>query len=233
VIGDSFHIAVAQDVGRDAERGHGILYVHVLYQFRIGRSGLHDGAAQRIFELSAVEMAAAVLCNLAGPARDDILMAFSAALGVIGRPQSVGDLLDLFEDESIVVEGMTRPHVAGVDAFERRALLGSAVGLVIEARCGFSRSGLGRHDSGRPDRGRCVARQFALDAAFVREPFTSRLAVVTADRFRHDALALYLSGVDGTYHCRPQADRYARGYADFFHSGLPKCSPSLWRLCCL
>ena len=93
-------------------------------------------------------MAAAVLGDLTGAAGHDILMAFSAALRVVGRPEAVCDLLHFLEHESIVVEGLTRLHVIGVDAFERRALLRRAVGHVIEAGLGFGRRGLGRTTPG-------------------------------------------------------------------------------------
>src|SRR5688572_7249805 len=75
-----------------------------------------------------------MLGDLAGAAGHDVLMAFGAALRVVGRPEPVGQHFDFFEDEAVVVERAVRFGVVLVERVERRPLSQEAVGAVVEAR---------------------------------------------------------------------------------------------------
>ena len=66
-----------------------------------------------------------MLGHLAGAAGDDVLMALAARLGVVGRAEAVGDGLDLFEDEPVVVERPQRHDVVLVERVERLGPAGS------------------------------------------------------------------------------------------------------------
>ena len=83
---------------------------------------MHERTAKRLEELVAHEPTRAVLRNLAGTARRDVLMTLAATLRVIDGAQSVRDYFDFLEDEAVIVERTQRHDIVLVDRLERRAL---------------------------------------------------------------------------------------------------------------
>jgi hypothetical protein len=69
---------------------------------------VHERAAEGFEELVTIKTPRTVLGDLARAARDDVLVAFAAALGVVDRADAVIDRLDLFENEAVVVERAQR-----------------------------------------------------------------------------------------------------------------------------
>ena len=63
-----------------------------------------------------------LLGDLARASGHHVLMALTAALRVVGRPEPVGDLFNLLEDESVVVERGERRDVAFFDGVKGRPL---------------------------------------------------------------------------------------------------------------
>src|SRR5687768_8294831 len=74
-----------------------------------------------------------MLCDLARAASDDVLMAFTAALRVVRRTQSVADELLFFENEPVVIERPQDDDVVFVDRVEWRPLYIEAVRHAVEA----------------------------------------------------------------------------------------------------
>ena len=79
------------------------------------RATLDQRSARAIRRRPRLEPAGSVLGDLARAAGHDILVAFAAALRVVGRSESVGDRFDLFEDEAVVVERPQRDDVVLID----------------------------------------------------------------------------------------------------------------------
>ena len=90
---------------------------------------------------SSLQAPGAVLGDLAGAARDDVLVTFAAGLRVVRRPEAVGDRLDFLEDEAVVVERTQRHHRVLVDGVEGRTLRVEAVGAIVEGGRRFGRAG--------------------------------------------------------------------------------------------
>ena len=98
---------------------------------------MDERSAQRREELAVVGTASAMFGDLARAARDDVLMAFAAALGVVSGPQAVGGRFDFLEDEPIVVERSQRDDRVLVQGVERRSLRVEPVRQIVESRQGF------------------------------------------------------------------------------------------------
>ena len=81
----------------------------------MGCARMDQRPAERLEELAFEQSSGAMFRDLAGAAGDDVLVAFAAALGVVGRAEAIGDGLDFFENEPIVVERAERDDVVFVD----------------------------------------------------------------------------------------------------------------------
>ena len=128
---DRLDEAVAQRVGRDAERADVVLDGDELHDVGMGGARLDQRPAQRLEELAVEHVPGAVLGDLARAAGHDVLVALAAALGVVGRAQAVVDGLDLLEDEPVVVERAQRDHIVLVSV-SNGGPCDEAVGLVVE-----------------------------------------------------------------------------------------------------
>jgi hypothetical protein len=81
-----------------------------------------------------------VLGDLAGAARDDVLVTFAAGLRVVGRPEPSAIVLDLLEHEAVVVERTQRDDRVLVERVERRPC-GSKPLVRLSKAAGASRNG--------------------------------------------------------------------------------------------
>ena len=70
----------------------------------IGGARLNQRSAERFEELIAIERAGAVFGNLAGAARDDVLVALATTLRVVRGSEPIARRFDFFEDEAVIVE---------------------------------------------------------------------------------------------------------------------------------
>src|SRR5437660_11285484 len=93
------------------------------------RSTRLDERTARRFEKLAIEgMPSPVLGYLARAARDDVLMACGAALGVIGRPKTVLCGFLFFKNEPAIIVRAKRLYIVLGDRVKIRPLLKIAVG---------------------------------------------------------------------------------------------------------
>ena len=106
----------------------------MLKDLRMGGPRLDERTTHRLDELQQFQAPGAVLGDLAGATRDDVLVTFAACLCIERRPQPVGDRFHFFEDEPVVVEGTQRDHRVFVDVVECRTLRVETVGAIVE--CG-------------------------------------------------------------------------------------------------
>src|SRR5262249_50390248 len=90
-------------------------------------------------ELPTGPMPGSLFGDLTGAARHDVLVAFAAALRVVGRSETIGHCFDLLENETIVVERAERLDVVFVQRLVVRPLLVESIGLVAETGRGFER----------------------------------------------------------------------------------------------
>ena len=130
---DRLDVAGAERVGRDAERADVVLERDALDDVRVRGAGLDQRAAERLEEHLAVHAPGAVLRDLARAAGHDVLVAFAAALRVVGRAEPVRDQLDFLEDEAVVVERAPRHDRVFIEGFVGRPLRRESVGPVVEA----------------------------------------------------------------------------------------------------
>src|SRR5438128_1536766 len=83
-------------------------------------------------------MSGAVLRNLARATRHHVLVTLSAALRVVDRTETIGDPLDLLEDEAVVVVRTQRLDRPFLEALVRRPLHQISVGAIVEPGRGFT-----------------------------------------------------------------------------------------------
>jgi len=69
---------------------------------------------------------------LAGASGDDVLVALSTALGVIGGTEAILNSFNLLEDEAVIVKGAERYDIVLVQCLESSPLLTEAVGQVVK-----------------------------------------------------------------------------------------------------
>src|SRR5207248_9435145 len=103
-VGDTLHEPVTEGVGGNAKSPDIILHVDVFNDLRICCTRLNERAAGRFEELVIKCMSSAMLGYLASPSGDDILVAFPATLGVIGRTEPLFCSFNLFKDKAAVVK---------------------------------------------------------------------------------------------------------------------------------
>ena len=195
-VGDALDEAVAERVGRDAERADVVFERDALDDCRVGRARVDQRAAERFEEAAGrVHPSGAMLGDLAGAAGDDVLVALGTALRVVGRAEAVGDHFDFLEDEAVVVERAVRHDVIFIDRVERRSLPQKAVGAVVEAgrrlaeeiRLRDCRRFLCRHSSRMLEAAGGAARRPSsrgpVTAAAMRSPRPVQTFSVLASRF--------------------------------------------------
>ena len=98
---DRFDVAGPEHVRRNPERPDVVAHRDQLGRLRMCRARGDERPALRLEELPAGEMPGPLLRDLARATGDDVLMAFAAALRVVGRPQTIGDTRALSENSSL------------------------------------------------------------------------------------------------------------------------------------
>ena len=133
-IAETFYEAVAQRVGGEAEGVDGVGIRRFLDDFRIEGPRMDERATRGFEELVPCAAPRPVFGNLAGTARDDVLMAFPAALRIVDWAQSITFRFRRLENEPVVVErSAAYGDVFLVQGVEGRALFDEPVRQIVEA----------------------------------------------------------------------------------------------------
>src|SRR5262249_13191803 len=114
--------AIAECVERGAEGAHFVAAKHALLNGGVDRPVIDQRSTRMINEIDAVEVPGPQLSDLADRAGDRVLVTLGAGLGVVDRPEPLGDPVALLESGAISVE---------------LGLCDETVGQIVETRRGF------------------------------------------------------------------------------------------------
>src|SRR5580765_6409670 len=131
-IRNGLYEAVAKGICRDTETPDRIRGGDLLDDIRISSARVDKSSAQGFKELTVFCTPGSQLRYLAGASCDDVLVALSTALCVIGGTEAILNRLNLLENETVIVKRPERYDIVRIQCFERSPLLSEAVGQVVK-----------------------------------------------------------------------------------------------------
>src|SRR6266480_5419575 len=131
-IRNGLYEAVAKGICRDTETPGAICGGDLFDDIRVSSARVDKSSAQGLKELTVLCAPGSQLRYLTGASCDDVLMALSTALCVIGGTESILNGFNLLEDESVIVKGAEPDDIVRIQCLERSPLLSEAVGQVVK-----------------------------------------------------------------------------------------------------